>query len=509
MLDLGTNLRDVRTEWSKSIGMYEQVVTDEIRARLTHWSDPAIPGFKLFIDFDAKTGLFADEKYVNSALAFLKRAGEEHRYNQLKSFIIGFKAFLQEWDFLILNCEGLGEVISQVPGQFPHNDDDQKISFSIRETLEYRFATLMFTYNRIVYDYVRGVEVIPTNLKKFTCYVLVYQQGMYSEDLYGTWRRDTSKLPKDNLVLPTYMKLFWLRGNYKNNNEFKNFLFMLSGCSFNTKESTKQMFNEITNEANAEPGKNQLVINWKFGQYYQRGRGGDDYANYSDDSEQDALAGALGVFAQINRERNLMKFAKKKAAEAAKNFKKAAVRGVVSGLGQIHKKIDTLGKQAVDSLIGPKTPLGQTLDLAMNPDRLIQKYGTDWVLGQMDQFAQKNVFSHIAKFNSFLISLNPELQLAIINEENKTAKNIEVFPESATIKPGTMVPPNQEQIFLEAQNIIMPQDEQQSKVPNIMVSELSNKENAFDSPNFPQLNTNLNLNQTAPKIGLFSSRQTF
>jgi hypothetical protein len=129
--------------------------------------DPAIDQFSLYIDFNANYGLFADETRQNSALAYLKRTGEDECYNNLKIAINFFKQLLLHNSYRLVSIEGieaLFETRTQRGVQTP-------LTLSFRETLEHKLRFALISIMKATYDMQRQIFILPENLLRFSCVI--------------------------------------------------------------------------------------------------------------------------------------------------------------------------------------------------------------------------------------------------------------------------------------------------------------------------------------------------
>lgn len=273
----------------------------ETRINIAKFGDPFAPCFKWFVDFSKPYGLFADETYTDSALAYLKRIGngnDDIRYNMLKIFIENFKNTLKYFDFLFLEVEGLDSILN-CPMEQVYIEKESKLSFKMRETIDMRFATLISMYRKIAYDAERMVEVLPANLRRFDCYIAVYPMGYWQTALYGMMMENQGTEKQQNYqpltlkqaidrsnadskstidfsryVLPSMDKLhddilhddngIFNKAAFSN---FNNMMFEIQDCTFSIEESGKDWVAGISNEMNGDITKTSLGFNFRFADY--------------------------------------------------------------------------------------------------------------------------------------------------------------------------------------------------------------------------------------------------
>lgn len=271
----------------------------ETRINIAKFGDPFAPCFKWFVDFSKPYGLFADEKYTDSALAYLKRIGngeQDIRYNLLKNFIENFKNTLKYFDFLFLEVEGLDAIVN-CPMEQTWIEKESKIIFKMRETVDMRFATLISMYRKIAYDGERMVEVLPANLRRFDCFVAVYPMGYWQTALYGMMMENQGTEEQQNYqpltlkqaidrsnngdavdfsryVLPSMDKLhddilhddngIFNKDAFSN---FNNMMFEFGDCTLSIEESGKDWVGGVSNEMNGDVTKTSMGFNFRFADY--------------------------------------------------------------------------------------------------------------------------------------------------------------------------------------------------------------------------------------------------
>ena len=237
----------------------ETYTTGEVKARLAKFADPLTINYKLILDFDRKSGLLASEDNVDSALAFLKRIGDKERYEMLNHWIMLFQTIVKDYDFLFMDVEGLQEVQFNHPTKFFL--DNNKLKFTVRETLDMMFQALITTYRDICYDNIRGVTVLPSNLQKFDCYVVVYSAGYYNI-LFHDFNNESSD-DLDLKVLPTKRKLSDEYFNLDTITDFNHMLYQFVSCKFDF-ESGQDFLSSISNDMSSDIVKNNITLTYKF-----------------------------------------------------------------------------------------------------------------------------------------------------------------------------------------------------------------------------------------------------
>lgn len=199
-------------------------------------NDATYSGFKIFFHFDATDGLLADEKYTNSALAYLKRIGAKEQYDLLKRFITTLSKVNSICPWIFQEITGLRELYELEWGTQLHVHE---IEIQTLETIDHKIHSLVEMYRRIAYDSTRRVYILPDNLRDFSMSVYIYDYRMFDS---------TSKTAVDLLQ------------TIKNTDvrQLNHVMFDLGECQF-TEKSGGQFFDSVSNNRN-EANTNNLVI---------------------------------------------------------------------------------------------------------------------------------------------------------------------------------------------------------------------------------------------------------
>lgn len=139
--------------------------------------DPTFTGFKIFFHFGSQHGLLANEKYINSALAFFKRIGDNDRYELTKKFINTLSNISIDSNYFFQNISGINEIF---PQNFTKQKREGKIDISTLESIDFRISSLIQMFKNIVYDYDRGVYILSENLRQFTMSIYIYDIRIFN-----------------------------------------------------------------------------------------------------------------------------------------------------------------------------------------------------------------------------------------------------------------------------------------------------------------------------------------
>ena len=104
-----------------------------------------------------------------------------------------------------MQVEGLEVIQNRKPGHVFTEED--KLNIIIRETVDMRVQSLINDYNHIWYDHVRGVEVLPQNLREFDMFIMLYDVNYYNTMLYDIDNDELSGIDynNDKYKVTTYM----------------------------------------------------------------------------------------------------------------------------------------------------------------------------------------------------------------------------------------------------------------------------------------------------------------
>ena len=199
-------------------------------------NDATVKGFKLFFHFDSKHGLLADEININSCLAYLDRLNLLVKKEQLKQFISLLSNISAENSWLFQSVSGLDDIWELA---FSEVHKNQKITINTLETIDDKMKHLMMLYRKIVFDDVRGVWLVPKNLRQFSMSIYVYDYRMFSNDSSAKHFLNTHKNLDIQLVNHT--------------------LFDFGFCEFDN-ASGKETFSDVNNNA-SEFVTSSLIIN--------------------------------------------------------------------------------------------------------------------------------------------------------------------------------------------------------------------------------------------------------
>lgn len=414
---------DVKESFFKGYGYTgsADIITPEIRARLSNFSDPVTLNFKLMIDWNKPYGLFADESNINSALAYLERIGESARKSMLQIFINKFKDFIKNYDFLILSVDGLSEIVNRKPNEFPKEGED-KVSIVVRETADLRIQSLLTAYRQIWYDDIRGVEVLPANLRRFDCLFLVYSAGYYSMALYDAINENESYSKAKNngdyekIMFPTIKKLAEVEDTSMGEIPFNHNLISISDASFVNEDSGKPFFSELSNEMNSDFVKNNMTITYRFATYSGIFHNITGSINYAEVLKAAAIASKATNAANVGE---IKKEALNKYMTSLVSTGSDKTKDIWDN---VESKIKSSVTNKVKGLTSQVSMTGNALNFLKDPSQILSAVGNAMNAG-IEHLEEKYINSNLAKLNN-LVSGNFSENMLTDMVLNATKKKI-------------------------------------------------------------------------------------
>lgn len=161
-------------------------------------SDPTYLAFRVYFDLDAEGGLFGKDHDTgnkfgiqsNCALSYLKRIGDENRYQALKTLIDLLRAVQDNAHHCFTSIDGLQEMWTRNVNEILIKD--KKINLTLTESVDWRMTTIASLIRYICYDYGRMVYVLPENLRMFNMVVYVTELRIFASPLDSSGNFDLS-----------------------------------------------------------------------------------------------------------------------------------------------------------------------------------------------------------------------------------------------------------------------------------------------------------------------------
>lgn len=133
--------------------------------------DPAFDRVQFQIIWNDSSGLFADEQFQNSALAYLKETGETERYAMLKKVIELLRSLFDSTRKSVPRSYYLQAIdgIDAFNTEHQHVGTVCQLTLHLLEDVRWTTRTIMTLLNDIFYDKRNQIEILPKNLRRFSC----------------------------------------------------------------------------------------------------------------------------------------------------------------------------------------------------------------------------------------------------------------------------------------------------------------------------------------------------
>ena len=172
--------------------------------------DPTYLGFSIFFDFVNSPLLFvSDDNSIagDYAYKYLSNVSPQ-RAELLKVFVNSLQYLQNNKPYVFQTIEGLDRCWSIATDlKDPYmGGDDAKIGIGCLESLDMRITGLMDLYRKIAYDVNARREILPANLRKFKCTIIVQEIRRFKTltDIIRSQQSDTSSsFGQNNFVSPT------------------------------------------------------------------------------------------------------------------------------------------------------------------------------------------------------------------------------------------------------------------------------------------------------------------
>lgn len=200
--------------------------------------DPLFLGYRPFFHYTDSSGLLAPENFTDSALAYLKRVGENARYVALKQFMATLQKVNIDMPYMFQTIDGLIAAKNNFNIPIVGEEHGNIIVFGMLESINMRIQGLIQTYKTIVYDNNRHVYVLPRNLRQFSMSVCVYATGAYDVDT----EQEGQEIPNTKVEDTGYVKPADSLTSYNH------IMFEFSQCEFDITNSGQEFFESVNNQ---------------------------------------------------------------------------------------------------------------------------------------------------------------------------------------------------------------------------------------------------------------------
>jgi hypothetical protein len=172
--------------------------------------DPTYLGFSIFFDFVNSPLLFvSDDNSLagDYAYKYLSNVSPQ-RAELLKIFVTSLQYLQNNKPYIFQTIEGLDRcwnIATDLKDPYM-GGDDAKIGIGCLESLDMRITGLMDLYRKLAYDVNGRREILPANLRKFKCTIIVQEIRRFKTltDIIRSQQSDTSSnFNQNNFVSPT------------------------------------------------------------------------------------------------------------------------------------------------------------------------------------------------------------------------------------------------------------------------------------------------------------------
>ena len=171
-----------------------------------YYDDPTTMGFTLFFEFEgADSPLFNESENGESAIRYLKNIGENRRAAHLKRFKTRLYDITRYYPYFFQKIKGL-EGLYKFENSKPL--DPKTLVIDTLESIDLRIGSLVSEYMDAFYDIEFRREMIPINLMRFKCHILVSEIKSFR-----TFVGENSGLDKDEMNmarLDDFLSYYWL-----------------------------------------------------------------------------------------------------------------------------------------------------------------------------------------------------------------------------------------------------------------------------------------------------------
>ena len=138
-----------------------------------YMDDPTVMGFNLYIDInDYNSPLFTEQNIYGSAIQYLKRVQEQAKAMYLTEFKYRLRDLITMHPYFLQSVSGLNEIFKYNPKE-TWRGKDKVLKFKTLESIDLRMGNMIDKYNRATFDEDYMREMLPINLRKFNCYLVV------------------------------------------------------------------------------------------------------------------------------------------------------------------------------------------------------------------------------------------------------------------------------------------------------------------------------------------------
>lgn len=176
-----------------------------------YYDDPTTMGFTLFFEFEGRNSpLFNESNDGESAIRYLKNIGENKRAAHLKRFKQRLFDVTRFYPYFYQKVKGLEGLYKLEPGK---PLEPKTLTIETLESIDLRIGSLASEYMDAFYDYAFKREMIPINLIRFKCHILVSEIRKF-RTYVGQNNTTSAEVDEMNMIqLNDFLSYYWLTFN--------------------------------------------------------------------------------------------------------------------------------------------------------------------------------------------------------------------------------------------------------------------------------------------------------
>lgn len=195
----------------KALVTFLNSVISTLPSNSKYYDDPTTMGFTLFFEFEGRNSpLFNESNDGESAIRYLKNIGENKRAAHLKRFKQRLYDVTKFYPYFYQKVKGLEGLYKLEPGK---PLEPKILTIETLESIDLRIGSLASEYMDAFYDFAYKREMIPINLIRFKCHILVSEIRKF-RTYVGQNNTTNSETDEMNMVqLNDFLSYYWLTFN--------------------------------------------------------------------------------------------------------------------------------------------------------------------------------------------------------------------------------------------------------------------------------------------------------
>lgn len=221
----------------KALNTFLNSVISTLPSNSKYYDDPTTMGFTLFFEFEGRNSpLFNESDDGESAIRYLKNIGENRRAAHLKRFKQRLYDVTKFYPYFYQKIKGLEGIYKFESGK-PF--EPRTLTVETLESIDLRIGSLASEYMDAFYDIRYKREMIPINLIRFKCHVLVTEIKKFRTYVGENTSNQTDEM---NMIrLNDFLSYYWLTFN-ECNFDFSDSLPFMGDLSISAPETANGLF---------------------------------------------------------------------------------------------------------------------------------------------------------------------------------------------------------------------------------------------------------------------------